>query len=235
MQQKRVAIIPARGGSKGIPNKNIIDFCGKPLMAWSILQAINTPEIDEVYVTSDSSEILEIARSYGAKGIVRPDDISGDRATSESAIEHALSVIDYQVDLALMLQATSPLRKPDDLGKAIRQFDEEKWDSAFSGGVLEDFLIWEKDEQGGLRSFNYDYLNRGRRQDRKAQYVENGSFYLFKPEILKKGNRLGGHIGIYLMDFWQSFEIDNYEDLEFLRLLFEAHKQQLTNFGVKEI
>lgn len=224
---KTVVVIPARGGSKGIPGKNIIDFCGKPLIAWSILQARNTPEIDAVYVSSDSEEILEVARQYGAENIRRPDEISGDTASSESAVEHALSVIPGPLDTALMLQPTSPLRKPDDLGKAIRQFRDEGLDSSFSGAVLDDFLIWEKTPEGVFRSFNYDFRNRGRRQDRIPQYVENGSFYIFKPAVIGEGNRLGGKIGIYLMDFWQSFEIDNYEDLELLRILFKLKLEQL--------
>jgi N-acylneuraminate cytidylyltransferase len=217
-----ISIIPARSGSKGIPKKNIIDFCNKPLIAWSILQAANTPEIDEVYVSSDSDEILDVAKKYGANLIKRPDEIAGDTATSESAVEHALEVIGFPAEMVIMLQATAPLRKPDDLSRAISQFKAERLDSAFSGAVLDDFLIWEKAPNGILNSFNYDYRKRGRRQYRKPQFVENGSFYIFKPDILfSTGNRLGGKIGIFLMDFWQSFEIDTLDDLELVKILFE--------------
>lgn len=225
---KTIAIIPSRGGSKGIPKKNIIDFCGKPLISWSILQAKNTPEIDEVYVSSDSDEILKVAKKYGADIIKRPDEISGDKATSESVIEHALTTKELTSEKVIMLQATSPLRKSDDISRAICQFETEKYDSLFSGAKLDDFLIWEKAQNGILNSFNYDYGKRGRRQDRKPQYVENGSFYIFKPNILfSTGNRLGGKIGIFLMDFWQSFEIDSMDDLEIVKILFEL---KLKNF-----
>ena len=224
MSEKVVAIILARGGSKGVPKKNILDFCGKPLIAWTILQAINTPKIDDVYLSSDSEEILEIAERYGAERIKRPDDISGDVATSESAVRHALDTIGHELEMVLMLQPTSPLRKPADLDNAVRQFKSEGWDSVFSGAVLEDFLIWRKNESGILESINYDYKNRGKRQDRQHEYVENGSIYLFKPEILaKNNNRMGGKIGIYLMDFWQSFEIDEAEDWELLETLFKKY------------
>jgi len=216
-----VAIIPARGGSKGIPGKNIIDFCGKPLIAWSIEQALGTKEIDSVYVTSDSDEILAAAEKYGANKVKRPHELSGDMAASESAIEHALSMTTREINTVVFMQPTSPLRKKDDISRALRQFNREKYDSLFSGSVLDDFLIWEKGSSGELNSFNYDYKNRGRRQDRKPQYVENGSFYIFKPEILSKGNRLGGRIGIYIMDFWQSFEIDSQKDLDMVKILFE--------------
>lgn len=220
-------IIPARGGSKGIPKKNIIDFCGKPLVAWSILQAKNSKGINSVFVSSDSREILAVAHNYGAIPIKRPNEISGDTASSESTIEHAIKVMDIQPDIIVMLQPTSPLRKPDDLSKAINQFRDDKVDSLFSGSVLEDFLIWEKDGKGKFNSFNYDYRSRGRRQDRHPQFVENGSFYMFKSEIVKKGNRLGGKIGVYLMDFWQSFEIDNPEDLELVKILFNLKLEHL--------
>lgn len=224
MSEKIIAIIPARGGSRGIPKKNIRNFYGKPLIAWTILQAKRTPEIDGVYVSSDSDEILQIADGYGAKRIKRPDTIAGDKATSESTIEHALKALKISPEVILMLQPTSPLRKPDDLSKAIRQFHLEQWDSGFSGAILEDFLTWRRNNAGEYESINYDYHNRGRRQDRQPEYVENGSIYLFKPEILiKNGNRLGGKIGIYLMDFWQSFELDKPEDWDFLETLFKHY------------
>jgi len=219
-----VAIIPARGGSKGIPNKNIIHFCGRPLIAWSILQAKKTKKIDSVYVTSDSDKILQVAEKYGAVKIKRPAEISGDKATSESAIIHALSTVGLEnIRTVVMMQATSPLREPHDLDRAISQFELESLDSMFSGAVLEDFLIWQKKGKS-YQSFNYDYKNRGRRQDRIPQYVENGSFYIFKPEVILKGSRLGGKIGVYLMDFWQTFEIDDVEGLQLCKEIFKSKK-----------
>lgn len=231
---KTVAIIPARGGSKSIPRKNLINFCGKPLLAWSVIQACGTPGIDEVYVTSDSEEILSVAAQYGALPIRRPFEIAGDTATTESAILHALDVLPGPVDTVVLLQATSPLRKPDDLGSALKQFEKEGVDSLFSGALLEDFLIWEQGQDNSLSSFNYDFASRGRRQDRKPQFVENGSLYIFKPSIIReKLNRLGGSIGIYLMDFWQSFEIDNPEDIELLCVLFEV--KLLSHYSMWEL
>lgn len=220
--QDIVAIIPARGGSKGIPKKNLIDFCGKPLLAWSIIQAQMAPQIKNVYVTSDSDEILKCAEIYNAIGIKRPSDIAGDTATSESAIIHACEQI-RNVSTIVFLQPTSPLRKPDDISKAIQLFIEGHFDSLFSACELHDFLIWEDGTDGFLKSVNYDYHNRTRRQDRKPQYVENGSIYIFKRDILEKyHNRLGGKMRVYLMDFYQSFEIDYKDDIELLSLIFQA-------------
>lgn len=224
MGEKIIAIIPARGGSKGIPKKNIKDFCGKPLIAWSILHAVNSSKVDAAYVTSDSQEILEIAKEYGAKTIKRPVEISGDTSSSESAFRHALEVIGTDPEVIVVLQPTSPLRKPDNIDRALEQFFIERWDSCFSGAELEDFLIWRKNKDRQLLPINYDYQNRGRRQDRDVEFVENGSIYIFKRELfMKTGNRLGGRIGVSLMDFWQSFEIDQPKDWEFVELLFKKY------------
>ncbi len=224
MPEQVVAIIPARGGSKGIRDKNIRDFCGRPLIAWTIQQALETPEIDAVYVTSDSAEIRDIGQQYGAIPMVRPDDIAGDSATSESAMAHALGVIGGDPEIALMLQATSPIRKQHDLSRCIGQFRAEKWDSCFSGARLEDFLIWRGGGEGALESINYDWRNRGMRQDRQPEFVENGSIYMFRPHILlESGNRLGGKIGIFMMAFWQSFELDAPEDWKLLESLFQNY------------
>lgn len=228
LQSPRVAaVIPARGGSKGIPRKNIIDFCGKPLLAWSIEQARAAKGVSSVWVSSDSDEILEVAGRYGALPIRRPEAIAGDTATSESAWLHALDVIESQgepVDIMLAMQATSPLRESSDIERALTDFQQQDCDSLFSCAELEDFFIWEKNEQGSFRSLNYDYLNRKRRQDVGQQYVENGSFYLFKPKILRSlNNRLGGKIGISMMEFWKTFEIDSIEDLEFCEMLMNKY------------
>lgn len=219
-----IAIIPARSGSKGIPNKNVIDFCGKPLIAWTIEQCLSSKYISNVWVSSDSQDILDIAEKYGAKTIRRPEDISGDLASSESTWRHAIEVIqrNSNVDLVLAPQLTSPLREVKDMDNAIELFQKEKYDSLFSSCIAEDLFFWEEDEKGQLQSANYDYLNRKRRQDMKEQIIENGSFYIFKPEIIQKyNNRFGGKIGHSRMDFWKMFEIDNLEDLKMCRALMQ--------------
>jgi CMP-N,N'-diacetyllegionaminic acid synthase len=211
-----VAIIPARGGSKGILNKNIIDFCGKPLIAWTIEQCLYSKYISDVWVTSDSQEILNIAEKYGAKTIKRPDSISGDLASSEAAWMHAIEIIqrDSKIDLVFAPQVTSPLREIQDIDNAIELFQREKYDSMFSSSIVEDLFFWKKDKEHKLQSVNYDYLNRQRRQDIQEKIIENGSFYIFKSEIIKKyNNRLGGKIGHSQMEFWKVFEIDNLEDV----------------------
>lgn len=211
---KVIVIIPARGGSKSIPKKNIIDFCGKPLISWSIEQALGSKYVDELYVSTDSKEIGNISKQYGARVIWRPDELATDTSSSEDALLHAMSEIEKskKIDLVVFLQATSPLRKDDDIDKAIEKFFSESADSLFSAAILEDFFIWES-KNDNLSSITYDYKNRGRRQDRKPCYLENGSIYIFKPEIINQyNNRLGGKMTIYAMPLWCSYEIDSIED-----------------------
>ena len=212
---KTVAIILARGGSKGIPQKNIIDFCGKPLLAWTIEHCRNSC-IDSVYVSSDSDIILEVGEEYGAASIKRTEGISGDTATSESGWLHALEVIEEKttnLDWILAPQVTSPLRSPDDIRNGLEIAKSGKFDSLFSCSITEILNFWEE-SSGNFDSVNYDWRNRKRRQDIPKQYIENGSFYLFRPEVLRKNNnRFGGRIGVVEMEFWKMFEIDSMDDL----------------------
>lgn len=214
---KQVAgIILARGGSKSIPQKNIINFHNKPLIAWTIEQALSSDYISEVFVSTDDKDIGNISAKYGAKVIWRPEDLAADNSTSEEALLHAISEIEKhkKIELVVFLQATSPLRGKKDIDNAMEKFFSTNADSLFSAAVLDDFCAWEV-AGDGLRSITFDYKNRGRRQDRKPFYLENGSIYIFKPEVIKKyNNRLGGEIAFYQMPLWKSHEIDNLEDIE---------------------
>ena len=219
-----VAIILARGGSKGIPKKNIIDFCGKPLIEWTIKHCFEGGATS-VWVSSDSTEILDIAKKCEANIIVRPEDLSQDLSTSESSWLHALNYIekeiDQKIDWILAPQITSPIRESSDINKAIQLAINSEFDSLFSSSVVEDLFFWQF-ENKKLCSVNYDYKNRKRRQDAPKQFVENGSFYMFKPEVLKKyNNRFGENIGKVEMEFWKMFEIDSIEDLELCRMIFK--------------
>ena len=212
---KTIAIIPARGGSVGIPKKALVDLCGKPLIAWSIEQALQSERVDEVWVTSDSEEILDVARQYNTITIKRPDELATDKSTIEDALKHALVCMGYKNDdNIVLLQPTSPLRKHNDIDAIIEGFEIGNLDSEFSSIFAEDSFIW-KFVDFELKSINYNYENRKTRQDFEIQFIENGSIYIFKPNILfKYNNRLGGKIGTYVMDKWQVFEIDDREDLE---------------------
>jgi CMP-N,N'-diacetyllegionaminic acid synthase len=222
-----VAIIPARGGSKGIPRKNLINICGKPLLAWSITQALNATEIDSVWVTSEDEEILEVAEFYGARPINRPQDISGDTASSESAWQHAIGVIEgcgVTIDLVVAMQATSPIREPLDLDKGVRLLRDQNYDSLLSVTEVEDFFTWRIICDGSAESVNYDYRNRKRRQQIESSYLETGSFYVFRPDLLRvRGNRLGGRIGLFPMERYKMFQIDNADDVKLCAAIMHGY------------
>lgn len=222
-----VAIILARGGSKGIPKKNIMNFCGKPLIAWSIEHAKNVSSISNVWVSSDSNEILKIAKKYGSQLIKRPRKLATDKSSSVSAYLHAIKEIekkDGKIDIVIAVQTTSPVRESKDIENGLKEFRRSNYDSMFSAAEIGDFYIWKETKDGKLRSINYNYKKRARRQTFEKQYVENGSFYIFKPSIIRKyRNQLGGKIGITLMEFWKSFEIDEIDDIEFCGMIMQHY------------
>jgi N-acylneuraminate cytidylyltransferase len=226
MMGKVVAIIPARAGSKGIPRKNLRQICGLPLIAWSILQAQHSKLIDSVFVSSDGDEILDVAERFGAVPIRRPTEFSGDTVSSEFAWLHALEEIEQSgktVDLIVGMQPTSPIREPFDLDEAIRKTKRESLDSLLSVAEVEDFFTW-RIGKAGPEPVNYDYRTRKMRQVIEKRYLENGSFYIFRPDILRdQGNRLGGKIGIYIMARHKMFQIDNLEDIELCESIMQGY------------
>lgn len=218
-KKKVVAIIPARGGSKGIPKKNLILINNKPLLFWSIDFAFSSKLIDEVYVSSDSNEILEYSVSLGAKAINRPNDISDDFASSEDAWIHAINEIKasgIDIDIVIGMQATSPIRETGDIDNAIVQFRKNDLDSLFSSALFGENFHWSFSEvEQKLKPVNYDSNNRLRRQEINPKYLETGSFYIFKPDKIKKyNNRLSGKIGHYLSTKRTMFQIDEIDDIE---------------------
>ncbi|GAX34310.1 acylneuraminate cytidylyltransferase family protein [Nodularia sp. NIES-3585] len=222
-----ITIIPARGGSKGLAGKNIRLIKGKPLIAYSIEDAQEARLVDQVYVSTDNSEIASVSRSYGAEVIQRPIKLATDTASSESALLHALTEIEktgINPELVVFLQCTSPLRTGSDIDRAIEQLRSENADSLLSVSRTHRFL-WHQ-VNGVTESINYDYRQRQRRQDMNPQYMENGSIYIFKPWVLKElNNRLGGIISMFVMSEEQSYEIDSLEDFEYVAFLMnQAHK-----------
>ena len=123
-----IAVIAARGGSKGIPNKNLIPFCGKPLIYWSIKVALDTPEINSVWVSTDDPLIAAQSQAFGAEVVNRPDELSGDIIMPDAAWEHAVNevikVSGVAIDIVVALQNTSPLRQSSDLSHAILNFNQ---------------------------------------------------------------------------------------------------------------
>jgi len=231
---KVLAIIPARGGSKGIPHKNIVPLAGKPLVAWSVEAARQTPAVTRVVVSTDDEDIAKVSRQFGAEAVTRPTEISGDSASSESALLHVLDAFQttegWEPDLVVFLQATSPLRQPDDIQRAIETLQRDEADSLFSACHVEGFT-WRlpRDGQAGrVEPINYDPIHRPRRQELAEEILEeNGSIYVFKPWVLRQFNsRLGGKIAVHKMDRLDSFQIDTLADLELLEGLIALRARQ---------
>lgn len=222
-----VAIIAARGGSKGIPRKNLTPVCGKPLLHWTILHCLNSTSIDKVYVTSDNSSILSYASSMGSTPIERPLQHSTDTSSSEDAWIHALDFIvtKEKLDPRLLVlpQATSPIRHPSDFDCAIKHFRDNNLDSLLSVCKVEDRFIWGYDEDRTFVSLNYDYNSRSMRQSIPHTYLENGSFYITTPSGLQTSrNRLSGLIGFYEMESYKQFQIDNLSDIPLAEAMLHA-------------
>ncbi len=211
-----VAIIPARGGSKGIPRKNVIPLAGRPLIAWSIEQARAARGVEGVYVSTDDEEIAQVARHHGASVVRRPQELASDTASSEDALLHAIDAIEAttRVTSVTFLQATSPLRESIDIESALDVFQREQADSLFSCTEVRDLFLWEPREDT-YASVTYDFRARRRRQDIAPRYLENGSIYVFKPDLIRQTrNRLGCKIAIYEMPAWKSLQVDDWDGLE---------------------
>jgi N-acylneuraminate cytidylyltransferase len=195
---------------------------GIPLLAHSILHARAAASVTRIVVSTDDDEIASVARGYSAEVIMRPTAISGDTATSESALLHVLDSLRdseaYEPELVVFLQATSPLRPDGAVESAIRQLRANGADSLFSASPVHGF-VW-RSHEGKLESLTYDYHKRPRRQDIGEDLVENGSIYVFKPRLLVEGgNRLGGKIDVFHMDPLDSFQVDEPGDLELMERL----------------
>jgi CMP-N,N'-diacetyllegionaminic acid synthase len=223
---RTLAVVAARGGSKGIPHKNLIDLCGKPLIAWTVSQAGAAKGVDVVAVSSDSDAILAAAEAAGAVGVRRPEAISGDLASSEAAWLHALDQIDGKMGpftRIVALQATSPIREASDIDNALEAFERDQLDSLLSVCEVEDYFNW-RIGKDGPEAINYDYHDRRMRQQIEKRYLENGSFYVLVPRLLReKNNRLGGKIGMHVMERHKMFQIDRPEDIKLCAAIMRSY------------
>jgi N-acylneuraminate cytidylyltransferase len=196
-----IAIILARGGSKGVPRKNLRLFAGIPLIVHSIIDARESELVERVYVSTEDAEIADISRQYGAEIIDRPLELADDKAASAPALIHAVAEIEKNrvfPRLIVFLQCTCPLRTGQDIDRAIQHLQNTAADSLLSVSPAHTFL-WEESDRYA-RSINYDYRQRPRRQDFRSQFRENGSIYIFQPRVLHQfGNWLGGKITLFKM------------------------------------
>lgn len=219
-QNRILAIIPARGGSKGIPKKNIIDLFGKSLLYYSVKSAKESKYIDKVIISTDDDEIAEIGKKLGADvPFLRPEEISGDKAKSIDAFIHAikeLEKLEEKYDYILLLQNTSPLRQSWHIDEAIEKLIESGERSLVAVSEVTEHpcimrTLNEKNETFNLLNMSGDM----RRQDFSPIYLVNGAIYIQKnDEYLNLDTNLNGGKLAYVMAREYSVDIDEYLDLD---------------------
>lgn len=218
-----LAVIPARGGSKGVPGKNLRPLAGKRLIVHSIEQALAAYSVTTVVVSTDDERIADVARAAGADvPFLRPAELATDAAPTEPTMRHALEFMetkDGRYDAIMLLQPTSPLRLPGTLERAIAHFHETRADSLL--GVVESHAFFWKEGSPPVASF--DYRNRPRRQDisdADRSFRETGSLYITgRDAFMAENNRLAGRIALFHMDEREGWEIDTEVDFAILEAL----------------
>jgi len=212
------AIIPARGGSKGIPGKNLRPVAGAPLVAHAIRAACGARSVDRVIVSTDDDAIAAAARGAGAEVVRRTADISGDTASSESALLHALEFLaaaeGRRPELLVFMQCTAPLTLPEDVEAAVRALRENGADTAFTVAPFHGF-VWRAAPDGSAVGVNHDKAVRPRRQDRAPEYLENGAVYVMKAAaFLENKHRFFGKTVLSVMPEERTLDVDEPADLE---------------------
>jgi N-acylneuraminate cytidylyltransferase len=231
---KALAIIPARGGSKGIPRKNIRLVCGQPLIAWTIQAARTARSVGRVVVSTDDSEIADVASRFGAEVVRRPAELSGDTASSEQALLHTLEMLEAdgadRPPLLAFLQCTSPLTLAEDVDGTLRELVESNADSALTVAPFHHFL-W-RAEDGNAVGANHDKQVRPMRQARKPQYLETGAVYAMKTDGFRAArHRFFGKTVMHVVPSDRTLEIDDPRDLvmaeTLLRIRTERDRENL--------
>lgn len=215
---KIIAIIPARGGSKRIKNKNILMLGYMSLIERTIHAAKNSKLITDIYVSTDSSAIRNIAKQDDVIVVERPLALCGDYTPSENAVRHVLNHIGSKPDIIVMMQCTSPFRLPGQIDKGIKKLISSEADSLFFGAYL-DKWIWTHD---GKKSINYDYKHRKMTQQKEWELVECGDYVFTRESFLKYNNRLGGKIEHHIVDKLCAFDINTKEDYEIAKVLADS-------------
>ncbi len=187
-----LGITPARGGSKGIPKKNIRMICGKPLIAWTIEAARQSRLLDRYIVSTEDAEIAEVSRKYGAEVVERPPELATDQASTLSVLQDVLKRID--AGTVVVLQATSPIRNPDLIDCCVKQFLDKDADSLATGFICK------------YQEYGTSML---RRQDIDGFFYDDGNIYVIKADLIRKGDRYGKKIERVITDGEQNIDIDD--------------------------
>lgn len=229
-----LAVIPARGGSKGIPKKNIRLMNGKPLISYSINNAKNSRYITDVFVTTDSNEISEVAEEYGAEIIERDESLSSDLVTLDPVVFHAKNcaekIKNKKYDAVVTLQPTSPLLKTETLDNAIEYFINGNYDTVISV-INKPHLSWGMQENKIIPL----YKERKNRQELPPQYFETGAFLIAKADCVKNSTRIGKNVSVFEVAENESIDIDNKNDWLLTENLMKRKKIIFRAEGYKEL
>ncbi|UTJ07338.1 cytidylyltransferase domain-containing protein [Arcobacter roscoffensis] len=217
-----LGIIPARGGSKRLPGKNVLDLCGKPLIAWTIEEGLNSKYIDKVVVSSDDDVILEISKKFEAETMKRPDEFASDTASTFDVIKHTISNLE-RYDYIVLLQPTSPLRNEKHINEAIELLENKNADAIISVCEMEHSPLWSNTLNEGLSMQDFlrkEVLNK-RSQDLEKYYRLNGAIYICKTTKLleEKSFFLKENIYAYKMDRKSSIDIDEEIDFKIVKFI----------------
>tara|TARA_Y100000389_G_scaffold144325_1_gene142673 strand:+ start:1317 stop:2018 length:702 start_codon:yes stop_codon:yes gene_type:complete len=226
---RKYFIIPARGGSKGIKNKNQRTVSKYSLVEWSIIHSLFlSSKKDHIIVSSDNQNILNIAKKYNIDAQKRPDNLSGDKVFTEPVMSHALSRYDIKDDdIVILIQPTSPLRKKQTLISALNAVEHENFDSSLTVKEVHQFK-WTTE---GNHIGNPVYQERPRRQDMSPEFIENGSVYMTKyNNFLKSNNRISGKTKLIISDQDESIDVDNLTDLKITRILSKPFVKEWEEF-----
>lgn len=215
-------IIPARGGSKGVPRKNLRAVGGIPLIGRAVLAAIAARSVGGVWVSTDDAEIADVATRYGAQIVSRPIELATDDTSSEAVLLHALDTLSAtgtRPRITVFVQCTAPFVCADDIDGVVNQLVLGNADSAFAAAYFHGFL-WEKDATGATRAVDHSSDERKRRQDLAPRYLEAGSVYAFRTEGFRAaGRRFFGKIALYEIPRERCWEIDDEADLAVAEVL----------------
>ena len=224
-----LSIIPARGGSKGIPSKNIVKINNKPLLYYTVEASLKSKFVNRTIVSTDDKKIEKVASSLGAEVIIRPKKLANDTIGLEPAINHVLDHLktneNYIPDIILILQNTSPHSTSVHIDEAITLFKNKKYDSMLSGFSYYTFL-WKKQNNSSVKPVSYDPNKRPNHQKMDEQLYENGAFFISTLSAFKKSNcRVSGKIGFYKMPIELSYNIDTMKDLEDVKRMMNLMKK----------
>ena len=232
---KTLVIIPARGGSKGVPRKNLRPLYGKPLLFYVIKSALKAKNVNQVIVSTDDEEIALFAERFGAGILMRPSALAGDEVTLDSVIKHTVETLETetagnQFDIILTIQPTSPLIKASDIDNAIKLFDAPEIDTVISA-VDDRHLRWQ--EINGV--YLPAYEKRLNRQQLPATYKETGAIIGCRRNILTKGTRIGKNVALYMTEPERSIDIDSSTDFYLCESLLRKKRIVFAVIGRKEI